>query len=55
MTNKKESKYAYVKQQDDGWYKVTNNGETVIEDTDWQTANKVAESLGKKVRTHYNF
>ena len=55
MTNKKESKYAYVKQQDDGWYKVTNNGETVIEDTDRQTANRVAASFGKKVRTHYNF
>lgn len=55
MKNKKESKYTYVRQQPDGWYKVTNNGETVIEDTDWQTAHKVAETFGKKVKTHYDF
>ncbi len=55
MKNKKESKYTYVRQQPDGWYKVTNNGETVIEDTDWQTAHKVAETFGKKVKIHYDF
>ena len=51
----KESKYAYVRQQCDGWYKVTNNGQVVIEDTDWQTAQRVAEQFGKKVKMVYDF
>lgn len=51
----KESKYAYVRQQCDGWYKVTNNGQVVIEDTDWQTAQRIAEQFGKKVKMVYDF
>ena len=30
MTNKKESKYAYVKQQDDGWYKAAGQYEDFV-------------------------
>ena len=51
----KESKYAYVRQQCDGWYKVTNNGQVVIEDIDWQTAQRIAEQFGKKVKMVYDF
>lgn len=55
MTNKKESKYTYVRQQENGRYKVTTNGETVVFNADLQLAQKIAARFGKKVRTQYSF
>lgn len=55
MTKTKESKYAYVRQQADGWYRVTNNGEVVVAGIAWTTAIDIANTFGKKVRFQYDW
>lgn len=56
---KKETKFVYIRNDFDGWYKVTNNGATVAghlsrgeaEDL----AKEIAKAEGKKVKNMYQF